>query len=106
MPDQLNMQQEQTASAMSTLSAAGSSWEQTWSSSQATIDGLDGQLGKGILGQAFAAGYQSAKAAAVDVAARCYAMPERLATAGQRSVTDYGNADTWSAAGFGASPGG
>jgi hypothetical protein len=105
MPD-LSMRQEQTANAMSGLSDAGDSWQQTWSASEAAINGLDGQLGKGILGQAFTEGYQSAKAAAVNLASRSVATPGQLATAGQQSVSIYGNADAWSAAGFGANPGG
>jgi hypothetical protein len=71
------------------LTRTGDDLTTEWTAAAAAISGAVGQLGKGVLGQAFLHGYQS-HADEIAAAATAYtAAPSDLATTGNRSVDTY-----------------
>ncbi|MER5268315.1 hypothetical protein ABTZ99_40105 [Actinosynnema sp. NPDC002837] len=80
--------------AMSRMDTAGQGAVTAWSSAATTIGSLEGQLGRGVLGQAFMGRYRvGAEQVARDVS-RHVPASERLAGAGLASTADYVQADT------------
>ncbi|WP_202918739.1 YbaB/EbfC family nucleoid-associated protein [Saccharothrix deserti] len=65
-----------------------------WSSAAATIGSLEGQLGRGVLGQAFMGRYRAGAEQVAREVGRRLAAPGELAGAGLASAAEYTQADT------------
>lgn len=85
---------------MSRLGAAGQDAATAWSSAAATIAGLEGRLGRGVLGQAFMGRYRAGAEQVAREVGRHLTMPTELAGAGLASTADYARADQAGRAGF------
>lgn len=91
--------------ALRVLRTAGTDFVSGWSSASAQISRLDGQLGKGPLGQAFMTGYRPGATEIAGSADRGCQIPGQYADAGEGCVGHYGGMDSESAAGFDAAAG-
>ncbi len=85
----IHMATAATSHAMNQLGAAGADLTGSWTSVAAAIGAAAGQLGKGVLGQAFLQGYQAHADALTAACAACARIPGQLAVSGHRSVADY-----------------
>ncbi|MFC4858805.1 hypothetical protein [Actinophytocola glycyrrhizae] len=103
--DRAAMDPAAVGDALRALRTAGTEFVNGWSSANSRISGLDGQLGKGPLGQAFMAGYRPGAAEIAGSADRGCRIPGQYADAGEGCVGLYTGMDGDSAAGFGAAGG-
>lgn len=85
----IHMETAATNHAMNRLDAAGADLTGSWTAAAAAIGASAGQLGKGVLGQAFLQGYQAHADALAAAAATCTQIPGQLAVSGHQSVDDY-----------------
>jgi hypothetical protein len=95
--DHIHMETATTADAMGRVASGGQTMATDWQSCQSEITGLAGQLGGGVLGAAFLAGYQEPAAQAMRDADQCCQVPGTLADKGNTAVSTYQSADTASA---------
>ncbi len=93
------------ADAMRALRTAGTDFVSGWSSACSQISGLDGQLGKGPLGQAFMTGYRPGATEIAGAADRGSRIPGEYAAAGEGCIGLYTGMDGDSATGIGAAGG-
>ncbi len=78
-----------TGQAMNQLTAAGTDLTNGWTGASAAISSAAGQLGKGVLGQAFMQGYQGHADEVAAAAAACTPIPGQLADTGNQCVAIY-----------------
>jgi hypothetical protein len=79
----------ETGQAMNQLTAAGTDLTNGWTGASAAISAAVGQLGKGVLGQAFLQGYQGHADQVTAAAGTCTRIPGQLADTGNQCVAIY-----------------
>jgi hypothetical protein len=96
----IHMGPAETGHAMNQLAAAGTDLTTGWSGAAAAIRAAAGQLGNGVLGQAFLQGYQGHADAVSAAADGRTPVPGQLAGTGHQSIGMYTTADADSAGVF------
>ncbi|MCT2582005.1 hypothetical protein [Actinophytocola gossypii] len=95
---QFHMAPAEAGHAMNQLDAAGADLTTAWSSASSAIRAAAGQLGQGVLGQAFLQGYQRHADEVCAAADTCTRVPGQLAASGDASVAAYVTTDADNAA--------
>lgn len=85
----MRMDPTEVGNATHDLTRTGGDLTTEWTAAAAAITGAAGQLGKGVLGQAFLQGYQSHAEETAAAATTHTTAPGDLATTGDRSVDTY-----------------
>jgi hypothetical protein len=99
-PDRLDMDTGATTGAMRRVAVTGDQMDSGWRAVSARLDGAVGQLGRGELGAAFMAGYETPAAETAATVGRHCQVPGRLADMGHACVAAYESADERSRAAF------
>jgi hypothetical protein len=92
--DGMSMVPAPAADAMSRLATAGDDMTSGWRAVDTELTGLTGQLGRGVLGAAFMAGYREAATQTARAVEQCCQVPGRLAAKGTTSVDSYVSNDS------------
>lgn len=92
--NRIRMDTDLVADAMDRMTNAGQHMSTDWTTASTAVADLTAKLGRGDLGAAFLAGYQTPAAQASDTATRCCQTPSQLADKGTTSVNTYTSTDT------------
>ncbi|GAA3583381.1 hypothetical protein GCM10022222_80190 [Amycolatopsis ultiminotia] len=100
MTDGMQMDTDAATGAMSSLAAADTDLQQAWSGARGQLDSLGGQLGDGLLGQAFTAAYRPAVTSVDQKVQQLVRTGLKLVEAGKQSIADYVRMDNLAASSF------